>query len=493
VAMFGCTLTKRATRAECGEGSVVLRVGSGGLAGGDEVDGTVADNVLRIANAAKIDPARILVFRKRMCTPLTTPVAVERLQAMAEAEVDGTSVPESPAGTFYKGFASSGPDTAAVAEFHAHLQTMCGTAVNPASRPVDCTAGLPTICALWMTLAEKQGGADVLMCSTAYGGSSQLTDLMEGCGKLNKHTFDLQGSANHIASVQAALDRMAADSAALAPTTVLFMEAPSNPDMKVPEWPGLVASLAGYRAATGKKVVMLIDTTLAPDCKMMEHLQKLDPELPVIVFISMSKSVSRGKTTAGTLVANHTADAIALIEEAAATAETLDLVAEPDQMALLCANHVGCEQRLRDAYEVAVAVGEGLRAAVQAKTNTDMPICFVTPETAQLGFWTSTFSFNLPAPANVDASAAMAQNFVDQLTARADLFKPCVSFGQDNGLVYATVPATSTQGAIKAEDKAKQAVGGVQLTRFSFPPTCDVSAVVETITNAVNAIYEQAQ
>jgi len=34
-------------------------------------------------------------------------------------------------------------------------------------------------------------------------------------------------------------------------------------------------------------------------------------------------------------------------------------------------------------------------------------------------------------------------------------FKPCVSFGQDNGLVYATVPATSTQGAIKAEDKAK--------------------------------------
>ena len=49
--------------------------------------------------------------------------------------------------------------------------------------------------------------------------------------------------------------------------------------------------------------------------------------------------------------------------------------------------------------------------------------------------------------------------------------KPCVSFGQDNDLVYCTVPATSTQGAISAEDKAKQARGGVQLVRFllSYP------------------------
>lgn len=47
--------------------------------------------------------------------------------------------------------------------------------------------------------------------------------------------------------------------------------------------------------------------------------------------------------------------------------------------------------------------------------------------------------------------------------------KPCVSFGQDNGITYCTVPATSTQGAIKAEDKAKQAQGGIQLVRLSFP------------------------
>ena len=60
-----------------------------------------------------------------------------------------------------------------------------------------------------------------------------------------------------------------------------------------------------------------------------------------------------------------------------------------------------------------------------------------------------------------------AQKFVDLLCLHPTYMKPCVSFGQDNDLVYCTVPATSTQGAISAEDKAKQARGGVQLVRVS--------------------------
>ena len=67
--------------------------------------------------------------------------------------------------------------------------------------------------------------------------------------------------------------------------------------------------------------------------------------------------------------------------------------------------------------------------------------------------------------------------------------KPCVSFGQDNGTVYCTVPATSTQGAVKAEDKAKQAVGGVQLVRLSFPPSLDTVAAARVLHEAVAAIY----
>merc|ERR1712183_670809 len=98
-----------------------------------------------------------------------------------------------------------------------------------------------------------------------------------------------------------------------------------------------------------------------------------------------------------------------------------------------------------------------LRQSVLSTTGRDMPLAFVSPEQAAMGFTTSTFSFNLPSPpgATDEAKATLAQRFVDMLCAHPE-FKPCVSFGQDNGLVYATVPATSTQGAVKAEDKAKQ-------------------------------------
>ena len=55
--------------------------------------------------------------------------------------------------------------------------------------------------------------------------------------------------------------------------------------------------------------------------------------------------------------------------------------------------------------------------------------------------------------------------------------------------MYCTVPATSTQGAVRAEDKARQAVGGVQLVRLSFPPTLDLDAAGEALEGAVHAIY----
>ena len=55
------------------------------------------------------------------------------------------------------------------------------------------------------------------------------------------------------------------------------------------------------------------------------------------------------------------------------------------------------------------------------------------------------------------------------------------------------MPATSTQGAIKAEDKAKQAVGGVQLVRLSFPPTIDTNIACRAVADAVQAIYADQQ
>jgi cysteine synthase A len=119
-----------------------------------------------------------------------------------------------------------------------------------------------------------------------------------------------------------------------------------------------------------------------------------------------------------------------------------------------------------------------------------MALNFVTDDNAAVGFTSSTFSFNLPPQegAALEDNLELAQIFVDKLTAN-DGFKPCVSFGQDNGLVYCTVPATSTQGAISLEDKAKQAVEGVQLTRLSFPPTLDLDHVLKVVEASVVQSY----
>eukprot|EP00808_Paulinella_micropora_P021635 g7237.t1 len=89
--------------------------------------------------------------------------------------------------------------------------------------------------------------------------------------------------------------------------------------------------------------------------------------------------------------------------------------------------------------------------------------------------------------------ARLAQDMVDRLVQECpEGVKPCVSFGQANRLVYATVPATSTQGVISEADKAKQAVGGVQLVRFSFPPDMDRASFSSAITRALRSIYQPA-
>ena len=116
--------------------------------------------------------------------------------------------------------------------------------------------------------------------------------------------------------------------AELAPTTVLFIEIPTNPDMKVPDMAPIAEMLSGYKAKTGKNVVLLIDATFAPGSQTMTKLKELGPELTVMVFISLSKSISRGLTTGGAIVANHTDEAISLLETIRDTAQMLDTTAK---------------------------------------------------------------------------------------------------------------------------------------------------------------------
>ncbi|OQS02393.1 hypothetical protein THRCLA_05230 [Thraustotheca clavata] len=440
-------------------------------------DGVVTPNsILYIYNPVKIVPADVLVIRKRLATPLTTPVCEKYLQEIAGVKVTADQDRSTPE---------------ALNQFYDHLQTMSGTDVKRDAQPVIFTAGLPSVCTLWLALLQK-GGADVLMASTAYGGSSQLTDIFTSRAPtlFTKATFDITGKNEISTSIKNALDALAPK--AKTPTTVLFVEIPTNPDMKVPDMATLARHLTAYQQSTGKEVLLLVDTTFAPACQVLRKMSAVAPQLTTMVFISMSKSVSRGFTTAGTIIANsNSAKSVEILEKVRWTGALLDTTAKHDQLFRLTSNHVGVEDRNVRAYQVTAAAGKALVDAVKkyAKGYV-MDLAFVTPEQAAAGFTTSTFSFNLPPLPHASAAEniALAQRFVDLLTAHK-AFKPCVSFGQDNGMIYCTVPATSTQGAIKAEDKAKQLVGGVELCRLSFSPNADLPAVLSVIENAIKTIY----
>ena len=392
--MLGVNLTQETGQPQASPDSIVLALDS---AGGQGADGVVAGNVLYIMNADKIKGAEILIIRKRMSTPVTTPVAIAMMQDLCGLPDTG-SLPE--------------PSQSDLHAFYAHLQTMSGTEANPACQPAVFTAGLSALCSMYLALL-KQGGCNLLMCSTAYGGSSQLTDLISSrAPKFSKSTFDIQGDADIGQSIKSSLDALAKDAAALLPTTVLFVEIPTNPDMKVPNMDDVGKFVSAYKAATGKRVILCIDSTFAPSSKVMSKVKAMDPELPCFAFISMSKSVSQGETTAGALVANHTPEAVALLANIRDCAVMMDTAAKPDQLHFLCKRHAGTEERCAEAYQVAKAVGDALQTAVEKNTGREMPLAFVREEHAKIGFTSSTFSFNLPVPEGASAAQTAALGMI---------------------------------------------------------------------------------
>ena len=471
----------------------------------DFIDGIIGNSTLYIRNISRIIPSKILVIRKRLGTPMTTPKAEQLLRQYANllpSESFTYTVDE-------------------LNEFLVHLQVLSGTEINLSSLPQCYIAGLPALCSLWITLIS-QGGANVVMASTAYGGSSELVDIITKKSLLfKKHTFDITGNNIVLNAIQSTLSTLIEqhtqqDSEPLLPYTVVFVEIPTNPDMKVPPIRELAELTSNYQIKTGKKVMLLIDTTFAPGSRILSSIEHAYPNLIFMVFISMSKSVSRGLTTAGTLVSSVSEESRRLLELIRITNQLFDTAAKEDQLKRLIANHKGVEERCFNAYQVARYFGTLLQNTVKEYCEGyEMLLAFVTEEQAlQEGYTTSTFSFNLPSIAfskhfkqqateNIEETeeikeqriyeinTKLAQHFVDLLCEDMTIIKPCVSFGQDNSLIYATVPATSTQGAIKLEDKEKQAVGGVQLTRLSFPPSINMERVEELIKQSLNKCYEE--
>jgi len=85
LALIGCSLTVRSGTPVADASAIVLATGN--AFSSSAVDAVVQDNVLYINNPKAVVPAKILVIRKRMATPLTTPAALALLESLAGVPV----------------------------------------------------------------------------------------------------------------------------------------------------------------------------------------------------------------------------------------------------------------------------------------------------------------------------------------------------------------------------------------------------------------------
>lgn len=383
------------------------------------------------------------------------------------------------------------PDTAALKK---HLKSLAGCE-SAAGDVLIATVGLSALGACVMaTLDKGDRDIDLLMCSTAYGGSSQQADILikncsSGSVRMQKHKFDIQGGRPVLDAVRSKLKDMR--KGPKKKLTLVEIEYPTNPDMKDCDLDDLKIELESYRDDTGSEVVLILDTTFSPPSRAAQPFKN---SLPVLIFTSLSKSVTGGKTTGGSLVANSHPVAQDILSRAHEHLTVFDTASKPCQLSILNEMHAKCEDRVKKANANTSEAARHMESAVAEASGQKMLVNFVTQEQIAKSVTPATFSFNLPVPRhltnNSKACASLAQDFVDELVRRySSGVKPCVSFGQSNTYVYATVPATSTQGVISEEDKAKQAVGGVQLVRFSFPPSMDMPRWKAAVEATLKSIY----
>jgi hypothetical protein len=136
-------------------------------------------------------------------------------------------------------------------------------------------------------------------------------------------------------------------------------------------------------------------------------------------------------------------------------------------------------QRIKDAYENTREFVDFIEEKLpSAKIN------FVSKTLANEGFTPSVFSLDLPTKGDTpEQREAHKRNLNHQLinmmiTQIPDESKYCVSYGQLKGC-YWTIPATSTQGTTKEEDKD-------YIARVSVSPDLDLEKHKQVFADFVN-------
>ena len=328
---------------------------------------------------------------------------------------------------------------------------------------------------------EKHGGKaiKIVVPPNCYGGTNdQARRIAASIDNVEVMDLPVDGGNDMVQSIDVVLDKIASQDA----VPYIIAEIPTNPRVEVPNLDRLKEVLGKQRKTTTGQIaidpVFILDQTFCPNVHFLGENEILS-SIRTISYVSGSKFPSGGLCTAGYCVGNEKADQ--LMGKIERHLQLCDNEATPLQMEILAKQLPSMKERISEAYK-------NTRAFVDfiGDTLPDAKINFVPEELANQGFTPSVFSLDLPTKGKTDEEReaykrSLNQKLIDlMITEIPNESKYCVSYGQLKGC-YWTIPATSTQGTTKEDDKD-------YIARVALSPNMDLELHKKVFRDFVNSI-----
>ncbi|MDO6473308.1 cystathionine beta-synthase [Maribacter sp. 1_MG-2023] len=337
--------------------------------------------------------------------------------------------------------------------------------------PLVASSGLSIQYAIMMGLVDhamenhKGKAIKIVVPPNCYGGTNDQARRVAACSDaIEIVDLPVDGDNDMVKSIGIVLDKLAKEDA----IPFIIAEIPTNPRVEVPDVHKLRAVLSAKRkTASGSEAVdpvFILDQTFCPNVHFLGDADILS-SIRTISFASGSKFPSGGKCTAGYCIANKIAEP--LMDKIALHLSLCDNEATDLQMEILAKQMPSMIQRIHDAYVNTLDFVNYIK-----KTLPAAKINFVSEELADEGFTPSVFSLDLPTKGDSPEERETYKREMNHrlinlmITEIPNESKYCVSYGQLNGC-YWTIPATSTQGTTKEDDKD-------YIARVSLSPNMDV-------------------
>ena len=353
------------------------------------------------------------------------------------------------------------------------------------TKPLVGSSGLSIQFAIMMGLIDhaqaNHPGKEIkfVVPPNCYGGTNDQARRIAAC-RNNVEILDLlvDGENDMVQGMEQVLTQIAHQDA----IGYIIAEIPTNPRVEVPDLNALRATLLKERyTITGERAiepVFILDQTFCPNVHFLGKGRIL-ADAYTISYASGSKFPSGGKCTAGYCVGSEKTKE--LMQKIEFHLSLCDNEATALQYEILATQMPSMNQRITDAYQ-------NTRTFVNfiQKVLPDAKINFVSEELAAQGFTPSVFSLDLPTKGE---TAEERENYKRALNLRLinkmiqeipNESKYCVSYGQLKGC-YWTIPATSTQGTTKEDDKD-------YIARVALSPQLDLNLHMNVFQDFVNEI-----